>query len=115
MPAQVDSGTLTKLVKYMKRLRETKELEEKGTPLSADDIKAWDAAYLDMPIQELFQLMLAGNFMDMPELLEFTCTYLAGQIKGKNPDQLRELFQVENDFDEKERAEIAAEPIWDFD
>ena len=59
--------------------------------------------------------MLAGNFMDMPELLEFTCAHLAGQIRGKNPDQLRELFQVENDFSDAEKAEIAAEPKWDFD
>ena len=111
----MDSATLIKLVEYMVRLKHTKDKQAAGAALSKEEVKAWDDAYLKMPIQELFQLMLAGNFMDMPELLEFTCSYLAGQIRGKNPDELRELFQVENDFSDEEKAEIAAEPKWDFD
>lgn len=113
---QVETEALKKIIVYMNRLTEVKQKEATGTPFTQEETKAWDEAYLKMPVQpNLFKLLLAGNFLDMPELLEFLCTDLAAQIKGKNPDQLRELFGVENDFSEEERKEIENEPKWDFD
>ena len=43
----MDSPTLTKLVQYMVRLKETKDKQEQGNPISADDVEAWNAKYLD--------------------------------------------------------------------
>ena len=112
----MDTVTLKKTIEYMQRLNETRTKEAAGTPFTEEEVKAWDNGYLKMDVQpDMFKLLLAGNFLDMPELLEFLCIDLARQIRGKNPDQLRELFGVENDFSEEERREIENEPKWDFD
>lgn len=43
---------------------------------------------------------------------EVGCKTIANMIKGKTPEQIRELFGIENDFTPEEEAQIRKENEW---
>jgi S-phase kinase-associated protein 1 len=60
-------------------------------------------AALDIPI--LFELARAANYLHCQKLLEGCCAAVAGHMRGLSVEQLREKFNIINDFtaDEEER------------
>ena len=58
--------------------------------------------------------MLAANFMNIKSLIELTSAKVVSMIKGKSVQELRELFNIENDFDPEEEAEIMNETRWAY-
>ena len=58
--------------------------------------------------------MLAANFMNIKLLIELTSAKVVSMIKGKSVQELRELFNIENDFDPEEEAEIMNETRWAY-
>ena len=60
----------------------------------------------------LFNIILASNYMDIPELLDEMCQRVADMIKGKTPDEIRKIFNVENDFTEEEEEKIKKQNEW---
>jgi hypothetical protein len=59
----------------------------------------WDKTFLAKLNQEqLFELILAANYLDIKTLLDATCKTVADMIIGKSPEQIRSLFQIKNDF-----------------
>eukprot|EP00441_Pelagodinium_beii_P035455 CAMPEP_0197640488 /NCGR_PEP_ID=MMETSP1338-20131121/14759_1 /TAXON_ID=43686 ORGANISM="Pelagodinium beii, Strain RCC1491" /NCGR_SAMPLE_ID=MMETSP1338 /ASSEMBLY_ACC=CAM_ASM_000754 /LENGTH=170 /DNA_ID=CAMNT_0043213341 /DNA_START=74 /DNA_END=583 /DNA_ORIENTATION=+ len=64
----------------------------------AEIVSAWDAAYVNVQQEMLFDLILAANYMDIKPLLDLTCAKVASMIKGKTPEEIRKTFNIENDF-----------------
>ena len=52
--------------------------------------------------------ILAANYMDIKPLLDLACAQVATQIKGKSPEEIREQFNIVNDFTSEE-AQIREE------
>ena len=50
---------------------------------------------MDVDNTTLFDLILSANFLNIPPLLELTCQAVANQIKGKTPEEIREIFHIE--------------------
>mmetsp|Transcript_12899 Transcript_12899/g.17930 ORF Transcript_12899/g.17930 Transcript_12899/m.17930 type:complete len:101 (+) Transcript_12899:30-332(+) len=74
---------------------------------------SWDGEFVEQLDQkDLFELILVANFLDMKPLLALCCAKVACMIKGKNPDQIRGIFQIENDFTEEEEEAVRAENAW---
>lgn len=64
-------------------------------------------------VQELlFDLIQAANYMDIKPLLELTCAKVASMMKGKTAEEIRELFNIENDFTPEEKEAIRQEQEW---
>ena len=72
----------------------------------------WDAAFVDLEQETLFALILAANFMDIRPLLDLTCAKVASMIKGKTPEQIRQVFNIVNDFSPDEEAKVREENKW---
>jgi len=98
----VDSKTLTKVIEYATFRAKTEQ----------QDIKDWERNYLNLSDDDLFQLILAANYLDIKPLLDITCMKIANQIKGKTPEQIRTRFNIKNDFTPEEEAEIQKENAW---
>ena len=50
--------------------------------------------------------------MDIKPLLELSCAKVASMIKGKSVQEVRSLFNIENDFTPEEEAQIMEENKW---
>ena len=55
---------------------------------------------------------MAANFLDIHPLLELGCAQVAQVIKPMSIPQIREYFDIQNDFSPEEEAQIVDENIW---
>ena len=39
--------------------------------------------------------MLAANYLDIPKLLDYACMAVAGQIRGKNVEEIRKHLNIQ--------------------
>lgn len=87
-----------------------------GQPLKSPNMEEvvcqWDADFVDIPQEELFELILAANYLDVKPLLDLACAKIASLIKGKNPEQIRRTFNIVNDFTPEEEAAVIADNKW---
>ncbi|CAL5086229.1 unnamed protein product [Urochloa decumbens] len=82
---------------------------------STEELKVFDDAFVDVEIPALFDLILAANYLDIKGLLEITCQKVADCIKDKTPEQIREIFNIKNDFTPEEEEEVRRENQWAFE
>jgi len=58
----------------------------------------WDADFINnMSKKVIFQLILGANYMDVPSLLHLGCAKVATLIKGKSPDEIKQILSDESD------------------
>jgi S-phase kinase-associated protein 1 len=111
----VKSSVLKKVVEYMKYHVDNpaREIEKplKSANMS-EVVSQWDADFVDVDQEVLFELILAANYMDVKPLLDLCCAKVASMIKGKTPEQIRKTFNIVNDFTPEEEAAIIAENKW---
>jgi Fe-S cluster assembly ATP-binding protein len=72
----------------------------------SDCVSQWYADFVNVDQEILFELILAANFMDIKSLLELACAKIASLIKGMTIPEIREYFNIENDFTPEERAKL---------
>ena len=68
-------------------------------------LPTWDFRWLkELDNQQLFDLITATNDLQIKQLMDYSCKTVANMAKGKNPDELRQIFGILSD---EEEAEIA--------
>ena len=77
-----------------------------------DVVGEWDAEFVSIDQEMLFELILAANYMDIKSLLDLTCAKVASTIKGKSPEEIRTQFNISSDFTPEEEAQIREEQKW---
>ena len=108
----VNAKTLAKVIEYCKFHVEN--------PAADDDtrkeaIKKFDDDFVALDQAQLFDMILAANYLDIKDLLELTCEKVASMIKGKTPEEIRKEFNIQNDFTPAEEDEIRKENQWAFE
>lgn len=101
-----------------------------GTDEEGVEISEWDATFLNVDQEMLFEILLvrvsrwlpaiavlttwfqAANYLDIGVLLDVGCKTVANMIKGKSPDEMRRILNVHNDFTEEEEEQIRRENEW---
>ncbi|XP_038692898.1 SKP1-like protein 1A [Tripterygium wilfordii] len=109
----VTSKILAKVIEYCKKHVESKSADDGSR--SDDELKAWDTEFMKVDQRTVFELALAANYLNIKGLLELTCQTAADMIKEKTPEEVRTIFNVENDFTEEEEAEIRRDNYWAFE
>jgi S-phase kinase-associated protein 1 len=113
--SDVKSTVLAKVIEFCKQHVDTK-LPEIEKPLKSTDlaeiVPKWDADFVNIEQETLFELILAANYMDIKSLLDLTCAKVASMIKGKTPEQIRQTFNIRKDFTEEEEKQIIDENKW---
>ena len=119
----VNGRTLKYVVQYMEH-HHNQRAEPLEKPLRGkieDVISEWDKQYLFTDLVKdhdekqhelLIDVIMAANFLNVKELLDLTCACVASMIKGKTPEQIRALFNIENDFTPEEEEKIREENRW---
>ena len=60
----------------------------------------------------LLQLILAANYLDIKPLLDLTCAKIASMMKDKTTEEMRQIFNIVNDFTPEEEAQVREENKW---
>ena len=59
--------------------------------------------------KELFNIVNAANYLNIPALLELTCYRISTLINGKTPKEIRECLGIENDLTDDDLLQIQHE------
>ena len=90
-----------------------KEIEKPlKSPNMSEVVAEWDANFVSIDQEMLFELILAANYMDIKSLLDLICAKVASMIKGKTPEEIRKTFNIVNDFTPEEEAQVREENKW---
>merc|ERR1712087_497169 len=104
-----------KVIEYM-TYHNSNPADEIEKPLKSANMREvvseWDATFVEIEQETLFELILVANYMDIKSLLDLTCAKVASMIKGKTPQEIRETFNITNDFTPEEESQIRAENKW---
>ena len=111
----VKSNILKKIKEYLDHY-ENEEPKEIERPLPSNNFKEcvneWDYNFIDMDLQLIFEIILGANYMDIKPLLELSSAKVASIIKGKNTEEIRKIFDINNDFTPEEEQQILEENKW---
>jgi S-phase kinase-associated protein 1 len=111
----VKGNILEKVIAYLEHHvhNPAKEIER---PLRSANmrevVEQWDADFVEVEQDVLFELILAANYMDIKPLLDLTCAKVASMLKGKTPEEIRKKFNIQNDFTPEEEEAVRAENKW---
>lgn len=99
---QVDAATLKLVVTYLKH-HNGKEPTEIAKPIRSVKMEKivedpWDANFInELKKRQLFQLILGANYMDCKSLLHLGCAKVATMIKGKSPEEIKQILGEEEE------------------
>jgi len=99
---QVDAETLKQIIEYLKH-HKGKEPAEIAKPIRSVKMEkivedSWDADFINrLQKRQLFQLILGANYMDCKSLLHLGCAKVATMIKGKSPEEIKQILGEEGD------------------
>ena len=106
--ANVTASVLSKVLEYCKKHAVDK--------VDDDSLKSWDAEFVKVNLQPvLLELVLAANYLDIKGLMDLTCQAVADKIKNKSVEEVRLIFNIENDFTPEEEEAIRNENRWAFE
>ena len=63
-------------------------------PVNWNQLDDWEKKFVDMPVSEMFPLLITANFLEIPGLLNLICKGVALQIQGKTVEEIRTTFNV---------------------
>jgi S-phase kinase-associated protein 1 len=106
---EINSKTLQKIVNYLIHYKD-KEPQQIPKPLSTNNLNnvtdEWDINFIkDMDINNIYELINASNYLEIPSLLDLACAYVITLIKGKSIEEMRKLFNIECDLSEEQIKE----------
>lgn len=58
-----------------------------------DIVSEWDAEYINVKDDMLFDLISASNYLDIKPLLDLSCAKIATKIKDKSIEKIKKIFQ----------------------
>uniref|UniRef100_A0A914KUH3 Skp1-related protein n=1 Tax=Meloidogyne incognita TaxID=6306 RepID=A0A914KUH3_MELIC len=72
----------------------------------------YETDFFKVGVEEIANLIKAANYLDIKSLYYSGCHALANVIGNKTPEELRELFGLEDDLTEDEKADIRRRNMW---
>ncbi|XP_047070799.1 SKP1-like protein 1 [Lolium rigidum] len=85
-------------------------------------LKDWDKDFISLDNSTLFEVILVKrilNLLDLSstpqDLLDLGTTMVADMMRGKKPEEIREIFEIENDYTPEQEAELRKENAWAFE
>jgi len=108
----VKGETLARVIEYLQYHQAHPSQSASTVSHSTDKINSWDMDFCKVDNPHLFELILTANYLDIKPLLDVTCKTVANMIKGMSPEQIRQVFNIKNDFTPEEEEQIHRENAW---
>lgn len=109
----VEGKVLEKILVWMRHYNKNPiVIDEEKKDEKSIELNEFDTEFCKMDDKLLFDSILSCNYLDLSQLLNVLCKKIAGEIRGKSVDQIRERFGIINDFSEDEMKKIKEENAW---
>lgn len=109
----VSSAALARVVQFYARLETFERAAEREDWEAQEGVMAWKAGFFEgMDRRVLYDVMEAANYLDATGLLDDAAAYVANLIKGKTPDQIRDMFLLPRDMTAEDARAAAEEYAW---
>jgi S-phase kinase-associated protein 1 len=106
----VNHKVLEKVIEWCEyHVNDSEEDVQESKSLEIDE---WDQKYMKVDQESLFDIILAANYLDIKQLLDLGCKFVANMIKGKTTEEIRKIFNITNDFTPEEEEQIRKENEW---
>ncbi|XP_039135443.1 SKP1-like protein 1 [Dioscorea cayenensis subsp. rotundata] len=103
--SDVKGSILAKVMDYCKKHAETADHVE---------LDCWDAEFVNVENHILYDFIMAALALTINSLLRLCCKKVAQLIKGLTADEIREIFNIQNDFTPEEAEAVRRENLWEF-
>jgi len=111
----VSSKELKKVIEFCEYFH-TNPMKNIDKPLKSTNfeecVTKWYSDFMNMPKEDVFNMVMAANYLDNKPLLELSCAKVATLIKGRTPEEIRNVFEIENDFSQEEEVRIREDNKW---
>jgi S-phase kinase-associated protein 1 len=110
----VNTNILSRVIDFMEHMK-IEPLNDIIKPLETTDItKIVQERYITFlnDKNDIHELINASNYMDIQPLLTLTCVKLATMIKDKSSEEIRQIFNIENDLTPEDEEQIREEEKW---
>ena len=110
----VNSDQLRKVVQWLKHHRDDplRSVDEKD--YNCDNIPEWDKSFFNISQEELFDLILAANYLDIKDMLDLLAKSVANLMRGKTAQEIRDTFNIKCDLTKEEIERIQNENEWEI-
>jgi hypothetical protein len=102
---EVSYETLTKVVEFLRK-HASDPMKEIPRPIPTNNLTEmvgeWDANFVKLEQEPLFKLILAANYLDIPSLLDLGICQIACMVKGKEPEEVKKMFNIDMDITPEE-------------
>lgn len=75
----------------------------------ADLVDEWDAKFVEVDQDTMFNIMLVANYMTIEPLLMLMCAKCASMLKGRTPAEIRKTFNIRDDYTPEEEEQVRKE------
>jgi S-phase kinase-associated protein 1 len=106
----IKGDILKKCVEYMTHYKDT-EPKDIPRPLPSPNLldvtDEWDVNFISgIDLDSVFEIINASNYLDLKSLLDLSCSRIASIMKGKTAEEIRNIFNLDNDLTEDEIKEF---------
>ncbi|KAJ5115611.1 hypothetical protein N7526_011492 [Penicillium atrosanguineum] len=109
----VNKRVLDKVITWCRHHYEhDRTTQEKRDSPEDTDVDNWDREFMRVDQELLFGIILAANYLNIEQLLDIGCKTVANMIKGKTAQEIRKIFNIQNDFTPGEEDQIRRENAW---
>ncbi|KAI3331776.1 E3 ubiquitin ligase SCF complex, Skp subunit [Xylariaceae sp. AK1471] len=122
----VDGKTLEKVLEWCEHHRDDKILEDDNfegvfgssfkDPMevpAVTKVPSWDAEFLKNVDDEMLRnIVIAADYLEIPLLQKYVTVTIAYRMRDMEPEQMRQLLGIVNDYTPEEIEEIKAVHAW---
>ena len=81
-----------------------------------NEMNEWEKEYVNMPVSQMFPILIAGNFLEIEGLIDLMTSALALQIQNNDVVEIRKIFDIEDpQWTPEELQKLKEENAWAFE
>ncbi|EFO91361.1 hypothetical protein CRE_11952 [Caenorhabditis remanei] len=96
----VNGKNMERIVQFCERHKYDEEEQAYTNFIREFVVPEWDRQLLSIDNEELFQLILATNYLDIPKLMDYCCRVIGDMAKEKTPEELRIIYGIPTDAED---------------
>jgi len=75
-------------------------------------VPEWDNKLFILHDAVRFDLMVSANYLLIGTLLDRLCKYEGQKLRNKSPEEIRKMYDIEDDFTDEEKEQMKSEFAW---